>query len=50
LLPWLTLPLAIRVATWVRSGRDRDVLHRALRASSALHLLFGLLLAAGILV
>jgi 1,4-dihydroxy-2-naphthoate octaprenyltransferase len=48
LLPWLTLPLAVRVATWVRGGRDRKTLHRALRGSSALHLSFGLLLAAGL--
>lgn len=48
LLPWLTLPLALRVAAGVRNGRDRDTLHRALRGSSALHLGFGLLLAAGL--
>jgi 1,4-dihydroxy-2-naphthoate octaprenyltransferase len=55
LLPGLTLPLAFRLSAWVRGaskeqGRDRDTLHRTLRASSALHLLFGLLLAAGLLV
>ena len=50
LLPWLTLPLAIRISFWVRTGRDRDTLHRTLRTSSALHLLFGLLLTAGILI
>jgi 1,4-dihydroxy-2-naphthoate octaprenyltransferase len=50
LLPWITLPLAWRVSAWVRGGRDRDTLHRTLRASSALHLLFGLLLAGGLLL
>jgi 1,4-dihydroxy-2-naphthoate octaprenyltransferase len=55
LLPWLTLPLALRLSAWVRGaaglhGRERDALHRTLRASSALHLLFGLLLGIGLLV
>ncbi len=55
LLPGLTLPLAFRLSAWVRGaaeepGRDRDTLHRTLRASSALHLLFGLLLASGLLL
>ena len=48
LLPWLTLPLALRLSGWVRA-RERDTLHRALLGSSALHLLFGLLLAVGLL-
>jgi 1,4-dihydroxy-2-naphthoate octaprenyltransferase len=50
LLPWLTLPLALRISGRLRARRDRDALHGALRASSALHLLFGLLLAAGLLL
>jgi 1,4-dihydroxy-2-naphthoate octaprenyltransferase len=49
-LPWLTLPLAARVAGWVLRAEDRDTLHRALRATSALHLSFGVLLAAGLLL
>ena len=48
MLPWLTLPLALRVAGWIRAGRERDTLHRALRGTSALHLLFGLILAAAL--
>ena len=47
-LPWLTIPLAARVLGWVLSAEDRPTLHRALRATSALHLAFGLLLAAAI--
>jgi 1,4-dihydroxy-2-naphthoate octaprenyltransferase len=47
-LPWLTIPLAARVLNWVLSAQDRATLHRALRATSALHLAFGLLLAMAI--
>ncbi|MBI4082613.1 MAG: 1,4-dihydroxy-2-naphthoate octaprenyltransferase [Candidatus Lambdaproteobacteria bacterium] len=50
LLPWLTLPLALRVARWVRAAEERELLHRALKATSALHLLFGLLLALALVV
>ena len=49
-LPWLTAPLVLRVAAWVILGRDRDTLHRALRGTSALHLLFGLALALAVVV
>ena len=49
-LPWLTLPLAARVAGWVLRREDRHTLHRALRGTSALHLTFGVLLAAGLLL
>lgn len=49
-LPWLTAPLLLRVAAWVVLGRDRDILHRALRGTSALHLLFGLALALALLM
>ena len=48
MLPWLTLPPALLVAGWIRTGRERDTLHRALRGTSALHLLFGLILAAAL--
>ena len=48
-LPWLTLPLAFVVGGWILRGRDRDTLHRALKGTSALHLLFGLALALGLL-
>ena len=44
-IPWLTLPLAARVSGWVLSAQDRDTLHRALRQTSLLHMMFGLLLA-----
>ena len=49
-LPWLTLPLGLRNLGWILARRDQDTLHRALRASSALHLAFGLLLALGLLM
>jgi 1,4-dihydroxy-2-naphthoate octaprenyltransferase len=49
-LPWLTLPLAARVAGWILRGQERDTLHRALRGTSALHLTFGVLLTAGLLL
>ncbi len=49
-LPWLTLPPALRVALLVSRGRERDTLHRALKSTSALHLLFGLALTAGLLL
>lgn len=49
-LPWLTAPLLLRVAAWVVRGRDRDTLHRALKGTSALHLLFGLALALAVLI
>ncbi|MEE8433295.1 MAG: 1,4-dihydroxy-2-naphthoate octaprenyltransferase [bacterium] len=49
LLPWLTLPLAFRLLLWLRDGNDQPMLHRALKGTSALHLLFGLLLAASVL-
>ena len=49
-LPWLTIPLAARVLLWVLSARDREILHRALRTTSALHFAFGMLLAAAIVL
>lgn len=47
-LPWLTLPLALRVSLMILRGRDRETLHRALKGTSALHLAFGLLWAAAL--
>ena len=49
LLPWLTLPLALRLLLWLREGNDEATLHRALKGTSALHLLFGLLLTGSVL-
>lgn len=43
LLPWLTLPLALKLSALVRGGGEREIWHRVLRGTSALHLLFGLL-------
>lgn len=55
LLPMLTLPLAFRLLLWLRNEHDqpamhKTILHRALKGTSALHLLFGLLLAAAVLI
>jgi len=49
LLPWLAVPLAVRVASVVRSHIDGPALNGALAATGALQLLFCLLYAAGIL-
>jgi len=49
LLPWATLPLALRLAVQVRAQGDRPALHGVLKGTSALHLLYGLLLAAALL-
>ena len=59
LLPWLTLPLAFRLLLWLRDGIEQaaphqpsvrqSILHRALKGTSALHLLYGLLLTAAVL-
>ncbi|MBI3992197.1 MAG: 1,4-dihydroxy-2-naphthoate octaprenyltransferase [Candidatus Lambdaproteobacteria bacterium] len=48
-LPWFTLPLAAIVTRRVLISTDRDLLHFCLRATSVLHLLFGLLLALAVL-
>ena len=50
LLPWLTLPLALRLMKWLKAGTDRELIHRALRGTAALHLFFGVLLALGVLI
>jgi 1,4-dihydroxy-2-naphthoate polyprenyltransferase len=44
-LPWLTLPLAVRVVRIVGTTDDGPTLNRALKRSGQLHLLFGLLFA-----
>ena len=59
LLPWRTLPLAFRLRLWLRDGIEQavphqpsprqSILHRALKGTSALHLLYGLLLTAAVL-
>lgn len=49
LLPWLTLPLAIRALRLLPAEGDRDRLHLALRSTAALHGTYGLLLAAALL-
>lgn len=49
LLTWLTLPLAARAVRLVRSG-EQVQRHRGLKATSALHAAYGLLLAVALLV
>ncbi len=48
-LPWLALPLAVRVARVVRTRTDGPALNGALARTGALQLLFCLLFSAGIL-
>jgi 1,4-dihydroxy-2-naphthoate octaprenyltransferase len=48
LLPWLSAPLAFRPAEAVMSHVDGPTLNRALRATARVHLVFALLLSAGI--
>lgn len=50
LLPWLSAPLAFRPAEAVLHHVDGPTLNRALRATARLHLVFALLLSAGIFV
>lgn len=50
LLPWLSLPLAWRNLRLLTAGAEREDLHRMLRGSSALHMAFGVLLAASLLI
>lgn len=47
-LPWLTLPLAMRL-TWRVIRAEGPPLNQALRATAQLHLLFGILFAASLL-
>lgn len=49
-LPWLTLPLAYRAARGVSRHTDGPTLNRMLKATGRLHLLFGVLFAAGLLL
>jgi 1,4-dihydroxy-2-naphthoate octaprenyltransferase len=49
LLPWLTLPLAVRLVRTVRTHADGPTLNQALAQTGMLQLAFGLLLSAGIL-
>jgi len=50
LLPWLSLPLAAHVLRLLRSEGERERLHAALKGTSGLHLLYGLLLTAALLL
>lgn len=50
LLPWLTLPLALRVVGLVRRHTDGPTLNRALALTGQLQLLFCVLLCAGLLL
>lgn len=47
-LPWLTLPLALRLVRIIRTKKGRELIP-ALKGTGALHLLFGLLFAASLL-
>jgi len=49
LLPWLTLPLAVRLVRIVRRHADGPTLNEALAQTGMLQLAFGLLLSAGVL-
>jgi 1,4-dihydroxy-2-naphthoate octaprenyltransferase len=50
LLAWLTAPISYRLATVVAGTRDPSRLGLALAGTASLHLLFGLLLAVGMLL
>jgi 1,4-dihydroxy-2-naphthoate polyprenyltransferase len=50
LLPWLTLPLAIRVVRLVRNHADGPTLNQALAQTGMLQLAFCILLSAGLLL
>ena len=49
LLPWLTLPWAIRLSRCVATCRDGAAFNAALRSTARLHAAFGVLFAAGLL-
>jgi 1,4-dihydroxy-2-naphthoate octaprenyltransferase len=50
LLPWLTLPLAVRVVKVVRNHADGPTLNQALAQTGMLQLAFCVLLSAGLLL
>ncbi len=50
LLPWITLPLAVRLVRTVRNRTDGPSLNESLAATGQLQLLFCVLLAAGLLL
>jgi len=49
MLPWLTIPLALPLLRLMRSGQGR-ALNLGLRGTARLHMIFGLLLALGLLL
>jgi 1,4-dihydroxy-2-naphthoate octaprenyltransferase len=49
-LPWLTLPVALRAAQGVFRHTDGPTLNRTLKATGRLHLLYGVLFAASLLL
>ena len=50
LLPWLTVPLAVRAARGVLSHEDGLTLNKMLKATGRLHLLYGVLFAISLLL
>jgi 1,4-dihydroxy-2-naphthoate octaprenyltransferase len=50
LLSWLTLPLVVKLVRIVLAGTSGPPLNRVLKATGQLHLLFGILLALGLLL
>ena len=50
LLSWLTLPLSVRLVRIVMAGTSGRPLNRVLKATGQLHLLYGILLALGLLL
>ena len=50
LLSWLTLPLSVRLVRIVMAGTSGRPLNRVLKATGELHLLYGILLALGLLL
>jgi 1,4-dihydroxy-2-naphthoate octaprenyltransferase len=50
LLSWLTLPIGVKLVRTVLEGTSGPPLNRVLKATGQLHLLFGILLALGLLL
>jgi 1,4-dihydroxy-2-naphthoate octaprenyltransferase len=48
-LPWFSLPLAVSLSRQVRRAREGSAFNRALVGTALLHMVFGILLAAGLL-